>query len=67
MEPRVAIGDYDAADDYYTLYTASQNPHGVRMEMSHIFHVPENRSAWSRPTSAAASASRAARFPTMRW
>ena len=42
MEPRVAIGDYNAADDSYTLYTASQNPHGVRMEMSHIFHVPEN-------------------------
>ena len=29
MEPRVAIGDYDAADDYYTLYAASQNPHGA--------------------------------------
>src|SRR5215831_4274191 len=43
MEPRVAIGDYNAADDSYTLYTASQNPHGVRMEMSHILHVPENR------------------------
>ena len=43
MEPRVAIGDYNAADDSYTLYTASQNPHGVRMEMSHIFHVPENQ------------------------
>ena len=43
MEPRVAIGDYNAADDTYTLYTASQNPHGARMEMSHLFHVPENR------------------------
>ncbi|HEY7665863.1 MAG TPA: xanthine dehydrogenase family protein molybdopterin-binding subunit, partial [Xanthobacteraceae bacterium] len=43
MEPRVAIGDYNTADDSYTLYSASQNPHGVRMEMSHIFHVPENR------------------------
>ena len=43
MEPRVAIGDYNAAEDSYTLYSASQNPHGVRMEMSHIFHVPENR------------------------
>ncbi len=42
MEPRVAIGDYNSADDFYTLYTASQNPHGVRMELSHIFHVPEN-------------------------
>ena len=43
MEPRVAIGDYSAADNYYTLYTASQNPHGARMEVSHIFHVPEQQ------------------------
>jgi carbon-monoxide dehydrogenase large subunit len=43
MEPRVAIGDYHAADDTYTLYTCSQNPHGARMEMSHVFHVPENQ------------------------
>jgi carbon-monoxide dehydrogenase large subunit len=43
MEPRVAIGDYNAAEDFYTLYAASQNPHGVRMELSHIFHVPENQ------------------------
>ena len=43
MEPRVAIGDYNAADDHYTLYTASQNPHGVRQEMSHILHAPENQ------------------------
>jgi carbon-monoxide dehydrogenase large subunit len=43
MEPRVAIGDYDWADDQTTLYAASQNPHGARMEMAHIFHVPENR------------------------
>ncbi|MGZ3348956.1 MAG: xanthine dehydrogenase family protein molybdopterin-binding subunit [Xanthobacteraceae bacterium] len=43
MEPRVAIGDYNAADDQYTLYATSQNPHGARMEMSHIFHVAENQ------------------------
>jgi aerobic carbon-monoxide dehydrogenase large subunit len=43
MEPRAAIGDYNAAEESSTLYTTSQNPHGVRMEMSHIFHVPENR------------------------
>src|SRR4051812_22021965 len=43
MEPRVAIGDYDRANDFYTLYAASQNPHGLRMELSHIFHVPENQ------------------------
>jgi aerobic carbon-monoxide dehydrogenase large subunit len=43
MEPRTAIGDYNAVDDFYTLYAASQNPHGLRMELSHIFHVPENQ------------------------
>ena len=43
MEPRVAIGDYSAADDQYTLYTSSQNPHGVRMELSHIFHCAESQ------------------------
>lgn len=43
MEPRVAIGDYSEADDQYTLYTCSQNPHGVRMELSHIFHCAESQ------------------------
>ena len=43
MEPRVAIGQYDPIEDSYVLHTASQNPHGMRMEMSHVFHVPENR------------------------
>src|SRR5262249_35669540 len=43
MEPRAAIGDYNATDDSFTLYSTSQNPHGMRMEMSHVFHVPENR------------------------
>jgi aerobic carbon-monoxide dehydrogenase large subunit len=43
MEPRTAIGDYNFADDQYTLYTSSQNPHGVRMEIAHIFHVNENQ------------------------
>jgi carbon-monoxide dehydrogenase large subunit len=43
MEPRAAIGDYSVADEQYTLYATSQNPHGARMEMSHILHVPENQ------------------------
>jgi carbon-monoxide dehydrogenase large subunit len=43
MEPRTAIGDYNAAEDQYTLYTSSQNPHGVRMEMAGIFHINENQ------------------------
>jgi carbon-monoxide dehydrogenase large subunit len=43
MEPRVAIGDYNAVDDFYTLHATTQNPHGVRMELSHVLHTPENR------------------------
>ena len=43
MEPRTAIGDYNAAEDHYTLYTSSQNPHGARFEIAHIFHVAENQ------------------------
>jgi carbon-monoxide dehydrogenase large subunit len=43
MEPRTSIGDYNAADDAYTLYTSSQNPHGVRMEIAHIFGIAENQ------------------------
>ncbi|MCC6775418.1 MAG: xanthine dehydrogenase family protein molybdopterin-binding subunit [Hyphomicrobiales bacterium] len=43
MEPRVAIGEYGSADDQYTLRATSQNPHGARMEMSHVLHVPENK------------------------
>jgi carbon-monoxide dehydrogenase large subunit len=43
MEPRTALGDYNAAEDHYTLYTSSQNPHGARTEISHILHVGENQ------------------------
>ncbi len=67
MEPRVAIGDFNAATDETTLYAASQYPHGARQEISHVFHIPRTPCAWCRPTSAAASASRAASSPTTRW
>jgi carbon-monoxide dehydrogenase large subunit len=44
MEPRAAIGDYDAADDNFTLYTSSQAPHAVRSEVAgHVFGLPETR------------------------
>jgi carbon-monoxide dehydrogenase large subunit len=42
MEPRAAIGEYRAADDAYTLYTTSQNPHGNRSLLAGaVFHMPE--------------------------
>jgi len=44
MEPRCAIGDYDPADDNYTLYTSSQAPHAVRSHLAgHVFHFPESK------------------------
>jgi carbon-monoxide dehydrogenase large subunit len=42
MEPRAVIGDYSAADDAFTLYTSSQNPHGVRSILAGaVFRIPE--------------------------
>lgn len=44
LEPRGAIGQYDAADDEYLLYTSSQNPHGARqMLAAHVFKEPESK------------------------
>jgi carbon-monoxide dehydrogenase large subunit len=44
MEPRAVIGDYNPADDAFTLYTSSQNPHGVRSILcGAVFHMPEIR------------------------
>jgi carbon-monoxide dehydrogenase large subunit len=44
MEPRSAIGAYDPVGLGYTLYTSTQNPHGVRGELAGlILKVPETR------------------------
>src|ERR1700730_12791605 len=44
MEPRGCIADYDEGTGRYTLYTSTQNVHGVRHGLSHqILHVPEGR------------------------
>ncbi|TPW07562.1 MAG: hypothetical protein FD127_4469, partial [Acidimicrobiaceae bacterium] len=38
------IGDYNPADDSYTLYTSTQNPHGARSDLAHgVFHLPETK------------------------
>ena len=40
MEPRAALGDY--ANDSYTLYTSTQNPHGVRSILAGaVLKIPE--------------------------
>ncbi len=44
MEPRVAIGVYDRADDEHTLYTTSQNPHVIRLLMgAFVLGIPEHK------------------------
>ena len=44
MEPRAAIGDYDAGRDEYTLWTTSQNPHVARLVLSAFVGVaPEHK------------------------
>jgi carbon-monoxide dehydrogenase large subunit len=44
IEPRAAIGDYDAGDETFTLYTTSQNPHVARLVISAFVGVaPEHK------------------------
>src|SRR5580700_10857205 len=44
IEPRCALGVYEAADGKFTLYTTSQDPHSVRAALSSfVFHVPESK------------------------
>jgi carbon-monoxide dehydrogenase large subunit len=44
MEPRGCIAEYDPGTRRYTLYSSTQNVHGVRQVLAHqILHIPENR------------------------
>jgi len=44
MEPRSAVAVYDEAEDHYTLYTTSQNPHVARLVLSAFYQVaPEHK------------------------
>jgi aerobic carbon-monoxide dehydrogenase large subunit len=44
MEPRGCIADYDQGTGRYTLYSSTQNVHGVRQTLAHhILNVPESR------------------------
>ncbi len=44
MEPRVAVGDYNAGTDDSTLYTTSQNPHVIRLLMgAFVLGIPEHK------------------------
>lgn len=44
MEPRAAVGEFDAATGEYTLYTTSQNPHVIRLLMgAFVLSIPEHK------------------------
>ncbi|MEZ5791929.1 MAG: xanthine dehydrogenase family protein molybdopterin-binding subunit [Nitratireductor sp.] len=44
MEPRAALANYDVAEDHFTLYTTSQNPHVARLVLSAFYQVaPEHK------------------------
>ena len=44
IEPRAAIGSYSRADDAYTLYVTSQNPHVERLLMTaFVLGLPEHK------------------------
>ena len=44
MEPRAAIGEFDAMSGDYTLYTTSQNPHVIRLLMgAFVLSIPESK------------------------
>ncbi|HKA80022.1 MAG TPA: xanthine dehydrogenase family protein molybdopterin-binding subunit [Xanthobacteraceae bacterium] len=43
MEPRGCLGDYNAAEDRYTIYTTLQRVHPFRSELSPVLKVPETK------------------------
>ncbi|MCW8086064.1 xanthine dehydrogenase family protein molybdopterin-binding subunit [Sabulicella glaciei] len=44
MEPRSAIGDFDATTGEHTLWTTSQNPHVIRLLMgAFVLNLPESK------------------------
>src|SRR3979409_1343516 len=44
MEPRAAVAEYDEAEEHYTLYTTSQNPHVARLVLSAFYNIaPEHK------------------------
>ena len=43
MEPRGSVGDYNAADDRYTIYTTLQRAHPYRAELAPMLKVPESK------------------------
>lgn len=43
MEPRAALGHYDATEDHYTIYTTLQRAHTFRAELAETLNVTEGQ------------------------
>lgn len=44
IEPRAAVASYDRAEDHFTLWSTSQNPHVARLVLSAFYNVaPEHK------------------------
>jgi len=41
MEPRAAVAEYDQAEEHFTLYTTSQNPHVARLVLSAFYNIAQ--------------------------
>jgi carbon-monoxide dehydrogenase large subunit len=43
LEPRIAVGEYDAGDESYTLHVSHQGPYGLRTLLAGMLKLPESR------------------------
>jgi aerobic carbon-monoxide dehydrogenase large subunit len=43
MEPRAAIGEYDSANNKWTLYSSSQGVHGMKTSLMDILNAPADK------------------------
>ncbi len=66
MEPRAALGAYDAFEDRYTLYSGNQFPHDIRGWLAEaVLGVPESRVRIVSPDMGGSFGLRASIFPEM--
>ncbi len=66
MEPRAAVGDYDASSDRYTLYCGVQNPHSARRVLATRFlNVPESQLRVVSPDMGGAFGMRSSPYPEL--
>jgi carbon-monoxide dehydrogenase large subunit len=66
MEPRAALGEYDAFEDRYTLYSGNQFPHDIRSWLAEaVLGVPEAQVRIISPDMGGSFGLRASIFPEM--